>query len=76
MTPFPMMPTRVTLKSVIPMSKSGYMRRAPELLLSIQPFYQLSRPQQIIITRYWVSKRFALLGRLEKVGMKNIRIKI
>ena len=52
------------------------LHRTPEFLLSLQPFYHMNRSSQIIITRYWVSVRFALLGRLEKAGMKNIRIKI
>lgn len=49
--------------------------RTPEILLSLQPFYQMSIPSRIILTRYWVSKRLALFGRLEKAGMKNIVIK-
>ncbi|MNJ08711.1 hypothetical protein D3C77_28340 [compost metagenome] len=73
---FPIMPSMIRPVSVMAMSQSGYMHRTPELLLSLQPFYLLSKSQQIITTRYWISKRYSLLGRLEKSGMKNIRVKI
>ena len=76
MIPFPFVPPRMTSVSIIPMSKSVYMRRTPDAFYSFKEWHDLSLSRKLFLNKYFTAKRYALLGRLEKAGMKNIRIKM